>query len=299
LPSCLDQSRAVLDRGGRERGPGPDQADGRREAFVAIQGKSDPIDAAAVAHAAIAHPDLPAARLDGDERELRLLVDHRECLVRTRTRFQSKLRWLLHAIDPDIAVPLGALDRKVHMDRLEARLAGLAASAEVRIARSLLRSCRVLTGEVDALQREIAGLMRSVCPELLVLTGCGELTGAKLLGEIAGIARFSTEAKLALHAGVAPLEASSGQRHRHRVNRSGNRQLNAALHRIALTQKRMHPPAIAYIERKRAEGKTEREATRCLKRQILRVVFHILKDAERKRRSEEAERVARHLAAVA
>jgi transposase len=247
------------------------------------RGKSDPIDAEAVARAAIAHRDLPAARLDGPERDLRLLVDHRESLVRTRTRHQSKLRWFLHVIDPEISVPPRALDRYVHLDRLEARLSDLPQNAETRIARSLVASCRDLTREANALEREIQALMRTGSPELLALAGCGELTGAKLLGEIAGISRFPTEAKLAQHAGVAPLEASSGRRRRHRLNRSGNRQLNAALHRIAITQKRIHPAARGYLERKQAEGKTEREALRCLKRQILRAVFRTLKDAESRR----------------
>src|SRR5204862_3397687 len=114
-------------------------------------------------------------------------------------------------------------------------------------------------------------------PRLLDLPGCGALSAAKLLGEIGPIERFDTDAQLARHAGVAPLEASSGKRQRHRLDRGGNRQLNCALHRIAITQGRIHAPARAYLERKQAEGKTRREAIRCLKRQLARTVYTALK----------------------
>jgi transposase len=103
------------------------------------------------------------------------------------------------------------------------------------------------------------------------------LTAAKLLAEIGPIERFETDAQLARHGGVAPLEASSGRVRRHRLDRGGNRQLNCALHRIAVTQARTHPAARVYLERKQAEGKSRREAIRCLKRQLARVVFNTLK----------------------
>ena len=103
------------------------------------------------------------------------------------------------------------------------------------------------------------------------------LTAAKLLAEIGPIERFQTDAQLARHGGVAPLEASSGRVRRHRLDRGGNRQLNCALHRIAVTQARVHPAARVYLERKQTEGKSRREAIRCLKRQLARVVFNTLK----------------------
>ena len=115
-------------------------------------------------------------------------------------------------------------------------------------------------------------------PALLELPGCGGLTAAKLLAEIGPIERFRTDAQLARHGGVAPLEASSGRTQRHRLDRGGNRQLNCALHRIAITQGRVHEPARAYLERKQAEGKSRREAVRCLKRQLARTVYTTLKN---------------------
>jgi len=250
------------------------------------RGKSDPIDAEAVARAAIRTPDLPVAHLEGPERDLRLLVDHRECLVRERTRMQSKLRWLVHSIDPGISVPPRALDRYVHLDRLAGHLAGLEQTMEVRIARQLTSRCRELTEQASDLKAEITHLVRELAPELLEIPGCAELTAAKIVGEVAGVSRFGSEAKLALHAGVAPLEVSSGERRRHRLNRTGNRQLNAALHRIAVTQIRTHEPARAYLERRQREGLSKREALRCLKRHLIKVVYRRLGQAEASRATE-------------
>lgn len=229
------------------------------------------------------HRTCPRPAWRGAERDLRLLTDHRESVVGERTKAQSKLRWLLHSIDPEISVPPRALDRYVHLDRLESHLVGLAQSVEVRIARSLLTRCRELTAEASTLKGEIASLVRELAPELLSLPGCAELTAAKLVGEVAGVSRFGTQAKLALHAGVAPLEVSSGERRRHRLNRTGNRQLNAALHRIAVTQIRIHEPARAYLERRQQEGLSKREALRCLKRHLVKVVYRRLGQAEARR----------------
>jgi transposase len=157
------------------------------------------------------------------------------------------------------------------------RLAGLEQSAQVRIARELVGRCRGLTRTILALERELRTAAAQTAPALLALPGCGAVSAAKLLGEIGPIERFETDAQLARHAGVAPLEASSGKHRRHRLDRGGNRQLNCALHRIAITQARVHAPARAYLERKQGEGKSRREALRCLKRQLARTVYTTLK----------------------
>jgi transposase len=140
---------------------------------------------------------------------------------------------------------------------------------QVRLARDLVSRCRSLTRMIVELDRELGTLSAQIAPTLLTLPGCGSLTAAKLLAEIGPIERFHTDAQLARHGGVAPLQAplpaSSGRTQRHRLDRGGNRQLNCALHRIAITQSRVHPPARAYLERKQAEGKSRREALRCLK----------------------------------
>lgn len=166
---------------------------------------------------------------DQAAREIKLLVDHRETLVRQRSEAQDRLRWLLQAIDPELRVPAGALDRKVWLDRVARRLARAEQIVEVRIARDLVRRCRQLTVEANALEREIAVLVAGYAPQLLELKGCGVLIAGKLIGETAGVARFRHEAQLARLAGVAPIDASSGQHRRHRLNRHGNRELNSAL----------------------------------------------------------------------
>ena len=147
----------------------------------------------------------------------------------------------------------------------------------MRIARDLVGRCKTLTRSIGELDRELQTRTQALAPGLLELAGCGPLSAAKLLCEIGPIDRFRTDAQLARHAGVAPLDASSGRHQRHRLDRGGNRQLNCALHRIAVTQGRVHPPARAYLERKQNEGKTRREAIRCLKRQLARTVYTTLK----------------------
>ncbi len=242
------------------------------------RGKSDTIDALAVARAALREPLLDRPRPEeAPLRELKLLVDHRDDLVAERRRCQQRLRWHLHELDPSLQVPLGALDRSVWLDRLGRRLAREERGVQVRIARELVARCRSLTRSIAELERELQERTMTLAPNLLALPGCGSLSAAKLLCEIGPIARFQTDAQLARHAGVAPLEASSGKQRRHRLDRGGNRQLNCALHRIAITQGRVHPQARAYLERKQSEGKSRREAIRCLKRQLARTVYTTLR----------------------
>ena len=241
------------------------------------RGKSDPIDALAVARAALREPGLSRPRPDEQPfRELKLLVDHRDDLVDERRRAQQRLRWHLHQLDPSFVVPAKALDRPAHLERVGRWLARRPAEVQVRVARDLVVRCRSLTRTIAALDRELEQRTAETAPALLELPGCGALTAAKLLAEIGPIGRFQSDAQLARHSGVAPLEASSGRVQRHRLDRGGNRQLNCALYRIAITQARIHPAARAYLERKQAEGKSRREAIRCLKRQLARVVFNTL-----------------------
>lgn len=238
-----------------------------------VRGKSDPIDAEAVARAALSHPDLPVATLAGIERDIGLLVAHRESLVNERTERICKLRWLLHDIDPDLAPPLRALDRFRTQDGLRRDLEAMEPTTNVRICLDLLARCREITVRANELEREIAGLVRAHAPALLQIPGCAALTAAKIVAETARVDRFPTEGHFARYAGTAPVPASSGATHRHRFNRRGDRQLNAAIHRIAVTQLRIHEPAQAYMAKKRAEGMSKTEALRALKRCLTRVVF--------------------------
>jgi transposase len=179
---------------------------------VWTRGKSDPIDALAVARAALREPRLDYPRPgEAALRELKLLVDHRDDLVDERRRAQQRLRWHLHKLDLDLSVPAGALDRAVWLDRLAQRLARGEQRVLVQIARELVGRCRNLTRTILALDRDLQQRTSETAPGLLALPGCGALSAAKLLGEIGPIERFDTDAQLARHAGVAPFEASSGK----------------------------------------------------------------------------------------
>jgi transposase len=242
------------------------------------RGKSDPIDALAIARAALREPDLSRPR-PGEQvfRELKLLVAHRDDLVDERRRIQQRLRWHLYQLDPTFAIPLRMLARSSHLERVSRWLGRQERELQVRLARELVTRIRSLTRAISELDHELERRAVAIAPALLELPGCGTVTAAKLLAEIGPIDRFKSDAQLARHSGVAPLEASSGRIQRHRLDRGGNRQLNAALYRIAITQARYHPDARAYLERKKAEGKSRREAIRCLKRLLVRVVFNTLK----------------------
>jgi len=238
-------------------------------------GKSDAIDALAVARAAWREPDLPAARLDGPSRQARLLVDHRDDLVGERTRIQSGIRWHLHEIAPDLEIPARGLKLQHVIDRVADRLAsidGLIAA----IARELLDRLRELNRRINELEREIKPMIAALAPALLTIPGCGALTAAKLIGETAGVNRFRSKSAYARWNGTAPQPASSGNTTRFRLNRGGNRQVNAALHRIAITQARSWPPGRDYIAKRIKHGNTKAEALRLLRRRLSDVVYRTM-----------------------
>jgi len=237
-------------------------------------GKSDPIDATAVARAALREQDLPTAQLEGAERELRLLVDHREDLVNERTRYQNRLHWHLHELDASLEFAAGSLDRYVVLDRLS----GFCAAREgivAMIAAELVEKIRSLTARVNQLERQISAITAELCPALLDLHGCGSLTAAKIVGETASARRFADRQRFARFNGTAPVPVWSANKVRVRLNRGGNRQLNAALHRIAVTQLR-GGPGRHYVEKRMAQGNTKTEAIRSLRRRLSDEVYRRL-----------------------
>jgi transposase len=243
---------------------------------VRTQGKSDPIDALAVARAALREPTLPVAQHDQASWEVRLGVDHREHLVAEPTRTINRLRWHLHQLDPDLEHSTRRLPGP-GLGPITARLDQAAADAgclvQVTICQAQVTAIQALTDQIGQLDRQLRQRVVRLAPSLLSLPGCGPLTAAKLIAETAGVARFRSEACFAMHAGVAPIPVSSGRTDRHRLSRGGNRQLNAALHRIAITQLRLSGPGQAYYQRRRAQGDGTGEAVRALKRRIARAVY--------------------------
>lgn len=269
--------RALLAAGAKVKRVPPKLMAGAR-ASARTRGKSDPIDALAIARAALREPGPPVAEHTHASREVKLLVDHREDLVRMRTAMQNRLRWHLHELEPGLEPPARTLGSLAELDRLTVRLRALPDTLVRRLALELLADIRSLTERASALERELADLVNAQAPQLLDLPGCGVLTAAKLLGETANLTRFRSEACFAMPAGVAPIPASSGRTNRHRLARGGNRQLNAALHRIAVTQTRLDGLGKVYYQRRRAQGDTTMEALRTLKRRLARVVFNTLRD---------------------
>ena len=239
------------------------------------RGKSDPIDALAVARAALREPGLPVASLDGPSRELRLLVDYRESLVKDRTAAQNRLRWRLHELAPGYDPPAGSLNRYKTLTEITGLLAGHD-SVVGDLARREVERIRTLTEEANQLERDITRRVNKLVPTLLEIPGCGALTAAKLVGEAADITRFKNRDAYAMWAGTAPIPVWSANNQRFRLNRGGNRQTNAAIHRIAITQIRIHPDAQTFIKRRIETGSTKREALRLLKRKLANVVYRTL-----------------------
>jgi transposase len=210
--------------------------------------------------------------------EIRLLVEHRTDLVAERTRTVNRLRWHLLELCPEIEASLKrkALNQPRTLDRVDRQLRSQPAGARNRIAREQLAHLRQLNRRIDALQHELAQLVLARRPQLLAEQGCGPLTAAILIGHTAGNQRFRSEAAFALQCGAAPIPSSSGQRTQHRLNRGGDRQLNHALHIIAVTRAQHDPATREYLARKEAEGQTTKGALRCLKRHLARHFHHLL-----------------------
>ena len=210
--------------------------------------------------------------------EIRLLLDHRDDLVADRTRTVNRLRWHLLELCPELERSLkrGALNRSRELDRVDRRLRKMPAGARVRIAREQVSQLRNLNRQADQLQAELAELVKAHRPQLLAELGCGALTAAILIGHTAGVKQFLKPSSFGLQTGTAPIPCSSGQRTQHRLNRGGDRQLNHALHIIAITRAQRDPATKEYLARKEAEGKTSKGALRSLKRHLARRFYRLL-----------------------
>ncbi len=244
-------------------------------------GKSDPIDALATARAAQREPGLPVARHHRASREVKLLVDRRDDLVQQRTAICQRLLWRLHELDPAYRLKSGSLNWSTTQKALGEWLTGRPGLV-AELARDELADIVRLTPLINGLERRLADRIRTVAPSLLELYGCGALAAGRIVGETADVGRFRNEAAFARYAGVAPVPHWSGStKGRMRSYRGGNRQLNAALHQIAMIQIKKGAPSESYYRRRRAERDLHAYAIDGVKRRIARTVFTRLRADQR------------------
>ncbi|OLB92460.1 MAG: IS110 family transposase [Actinobacteria bacterium 13_2_20CM_2_66_6] len=240
--------------------------------------KTDAADAASVAHAAMRHQRLRQVIAEDQHTRLRLLAERRDDLARERVRLLNRLHVLLRDLIPGGA----ALD--LTADKAAALLRGIRPatatdSCRRDLARDLIADLRYLDRRLTTNQVHTRQVHAETHSTITHIHGVGHITAAKILGHVGDITRFPTADHFASYAGTAPLEASSGERRRHRLNPTGNRQLNTALHTIALCQARDPGPGRLYYQRKISEGKTPAEARRALKRRLTNVLYrHLLHD---------------------
>ena len=236
------------------------------------QGKSDPVDAVAIARVVARDGDLPSPRRVEALQDLKLLSDYRDQLVRSRTQVANRIHHDLVVLRPGYERSVPNLVGGRHLSRALSLLRG-DPSVRAQLVRQRIGELRRLGREIAQTKAHIARKVKESGTTLTELQGIGPIIAAKFLGEVGDVARIRSKAAFAAMAGTAPLVASSGLTHRHRLNRGGNRQLNYALHYMALVRYRSDEETRAYIERRRAEGKSFKEAMRCLKRHLSNVVY--------------------------
>jgi len=239
--------------------------------------KTDIDDATAVALVAIDGPALTRVGAEDHATTLRLLTERRDDLVAQRTRTLNRLHALLRDLLP------GGAPRHLTAQHARDLLRGLRAPAgpartRRQLAVAYLRDVEALDRAITVASRELSDAVAAAGTTLTEMFGVGAVVAAKVLGHVGDVRRFPTKAHFASYCGVAPIEASSGDVVRHRLSRAGNRQLNYALHVIALSQIRSNTPGRAYYRSKIAAGKSPAEATRCLKRRLADTVYRRLLD---------------------
>ena len=249
------------------------------------RGKNDRLDARSVARVVTRDAaELPRIPAEDGTSVLALWTQERSQLQREATRLRNEAHQVLALLDPGYQATLGDLTEPRTVSALASHTvadhADVLAQARAAAVRRLGERLRVVDAQLTVVTRQLEAVGTQFFKPLDDLYGIGPLTASDLAGYLGPGKRFASDAKLANHAGAAPLEASSGEIVRHRLNRGGNRQLNAILERIALTQGRGDPDARTYLERRRSEGKTDREARRALKRFLCRAIWHAWQDCK-------------------
>jgi transposase len=240
------------------------------------RGKSDLIDAALAARRLLSGERLSLPRGGGRREELRLLLLERRGAMQARNAALNQLSAVLVTAPDPVRTRLATLSG----DPLGRAAARLRPSAEVvnGVVRRLGRRVERLSLEVAEVERSLAERVVELAPSLLEECGVGPVCAAQLLVSSGDPGRMRSEASFAALAGTSPVEASSGRQRRHRLNRGGDRQLNWALHVVALQRIRHHQQTRGYYERLLAAGKTTREARRCVKRALARHFYRRLTD---------------------
>ena len=241
--------------------------------------KNDRLDATFTAQAALHNERLaPVLSEDGDDAHvevLRLLTERREDLVAERTRALNRLHVLLRDLLSDTVSKQLSADAASRLLR-RVRPRDEPARTRKRLASEVVRDVRALDRRIADLDERIRQEVEASGTTLTEIFGVGPILAAKIVGIVGNVARFPSKAHFASYAGVAPIEASSGEVVRHRLSLAGNRSLNKVMHMIAVCQARSDPRGGAYHRKKLAEGKSRREAMRCLKRRISDAVFKAL-----------------------
>jgi transposase len=243
-------------------------------------GKTDALDAVRAARSVFEQKRPATPRSSGEREALRALMAAREGAVNAKRAGLCQLRDLLITTPEPLRSELRPLSRARLLSRLSATRPERRQDPELRgtllALRAVARRVQQLTAEERELAREIEKLTTKLAPQLLNQHGIGPLLAAQIVLSWSHRGRVVSEAAFARLAGAAPIPASSGQTIRYRLDRGGDRQLNRALHQIVVTRRRTHRPTIDYIERRIQEGKSRREATRCLKRYIARNLYRLL-----------------------
>jgi transposase len=243
--------------------------------------KSDPLDAIRAAREALSREHLGTPRSGGDRQALSVLLATRRSAVQGATVAQVQLFSLILAAPEPVRARfrgLGSPQRLARAANLRSRPGqDSETTATITALRTLARRARTLQAEAADLHDQIHHLVTTTRPDLLDQPGIGPISAATILCAWSHPGRVRNEAAFAMLAGVAPIPANSGKTTtRYRLNRHGDRQLNQALHLIALTRRAHHAPTRAYVQRRTAEGKTPREITRCIKRYIARDLYRLL-----------------------
>lgn len=248
------------------------------------QSKSDSLDARAVALLVRQEaPQLPIVTADDDTVILDLLANERAQALSDATRLRNQIHCLLMQIEPEYSLRLPTLKSKAGLAALRTYVAPDSHPLQVERAatvRRIAERLQLATDQAAELTSRIKGLVGTRFEPLTHLCGVDLLTAGTLAGILGPGRRFNSDAQLAAYAGAAPLEASSAGLVRHRLNRGGNRRLNAILYRIVLTQAHHSVEARAYLERRVSEGKTKREAMRALKRFVIRAIWRNWQDCD-------------------